>query len=75
MASCSQLGLELILWNANNEDKSYQAGKCIICQESRSYSVITTEQGRRKVLEAAAVRRDIVYKHLQLVEDNFVYQV
>ena len=34
MASCSQLGLELILWNANNEDKSYQADKCIICQEA-----------------------------------------
>ena len=74
MASCSQLGLELTLWNAN-EDQSYQADKCIICQESRSCSVTTTEQGRRKVLEAAAVRRDIVYKHLQLVEENFVYQV
>ena len=75
MASCSQLGLELYLSNANNEDESYQADKCIICQESRSCSVTTAEQGRRKVLEAAAVRRDIVNESLQLVEENFVYHV
>ena len=38
-------------------------------------TVTSTENGRRKIIEAAAVRKDQVLDRLDLVESNFVYHM
>ena len=50
--------------------------KCIICQASTEEPTSTTENGRKRVREAASVRKDSVCKRLKLIADiNFVYHV
>ena len=37
---------------------------CIICQKSSSSTVVSTENGRKKIIEAAAIREDEVLLRL-----------
>jgi hypothetical protein len=48
---------------------------CIICQ-STEQNLSSTENGRKRVVEAATIRKDHVSERLKLVDnDNFVYHV
>ena len=50
--------------------------KCIICQASSSEPTSTTENGRKRIWEAASARKDSVSKRLKLIGDkHFVYHV
>ena len=50
--------------------------KCIICQMDKSFGVSSTENGRKRVVQAAALRVDHVHQRLQTVDlHNFVYHV
>ncbi len=47
--------------------------KCIICQRQTELTPIGQGQGRKRVIEAAAIRDDIVRKRIKTVlPDNFV---
>ena len=37
---------------------------CIICQKSSSSTVVSTENGRKKIIDAAAIREDEVLLRL-----------
>ena len=56
-------------------EKSFDVSKCIICYRQSDATVPSTENGRRKIIEAAAVRKDQVLDRLDLVESNFVYHM
>lgn len=58
-----------------DEKPPFQLDKCIICQRSTNCSVTSTENGRRKIMEASSIRRDIVQERLALVEGSFVYHM
>ena len=50
--------------------------KCVICQASSSEPTSSTENGRKRIWEAASVREDCVSKRLKLIGDkHFVYHV
>ena len=54
-------------------EKSFDVSKCIIiCQCQSDTTVTSTENGRPKIIEAAAVQKDQVFDRLDLVESNFV---
>ena len=38
---------------------------CIICQKSSSSTFVSTENGRKKIIEAAAIREDEVFLRLK----------
>ena len=59
----------------DTNEKSFDVSKCVICQRQSDTTVISTENGRRKIIEAAAVGKDQVLDHLDLVESNFVYHM
>jgi hypothetical protein len=47
---------------------------CIICQKSTSQVPFTSEQGRKRILDAAEVRNDEITKRLKLVKgEAYVY--
>ena len=50
--------------------------KCIICQNSTPEPTKTSENGRKRVCEAAIIWDDIVSKRLKLIDkENFVYHM
>ena len=55
--------------------KSFNVSECIICQRQLDTTVTSTENGRQKIIEAAAVQKDQVLDRLDLVESNFVYHM
>ena len=50
---------------------------CIICQKKGKVSLTSTENGRKKIIDAAAIRKDEVYQRLQNgnIDRNFKYHV
>ena len=51
---------------------------CIICQTSSSSTVVSTENGRKKITEAAAIREDEVLlrlKSLLAIDQHFCYHI
>lgn len=52
--------------------------KCIICQTTTSDPTISNANGRKRIREAADIRKDIVTKRIKLLgdhEENFVYHM
>ena len=48
--------------------------RCIICQKSTPEPTTGTENGRRRVHEAASIREDVVSKRLKVIgQEDFVY--
>lgn len=55
---------------------SLDPSRCIMCQNVSSERTSSTENGRKRILEAAAIRNDFVSKRLKLMNnDNFVYHM
>ena len=73
MNSTKNYQKRLIIQDTN--EKSFDVSKCIISQRQSETTVTSTENGRRKIIEAAAVRKDQVLDRLDLVESNFVYHM
>lgn len=49
--------------------------KCIICQQENKAKTTGAERGRKRILEAASIRKDCVNKRLKAIDgiDKFVY--
>ena len=63
----------LILWDTN--EKSFDVWRCILWQRHLDTTVTSTEKGRWKIIETAAVWKHQVLDRLDLVESNFVYHM
>ena len=61
--------------SAKTAEELFDIKKCIFCQHNDTFIVITTENGRRKIIEAAEKRRDKIYTRLLSIEKDFVYHV
>ena len=50
---------------------------CIICQKSSSSTVVSTENGRKKIIEAASIREDKVLWRLRslAIDQHFCYHM
>ena len=50
---------------------------CIICQKSSSSTVVSTKNGRKKIIKAAAIREDEVLLRLKLlaIDQHFCYHM
>ena len=50
---------------------------CIICQKSSSSTFVSTENGRKKIIEAAAIREDEVFLRLKslAIDQQFCYHM
>ena len=59
-----ELSLGTQLCSPGNEITPFQASKCIICQKSKRCSVTSTANGLTKIIEAASIRKDIVYHRI-----------
>ena len=61
------------------EEKStcVDIGKCIICQDNATEKLCSTENSRKRILDASNIRNDVVTKRIKLlnVGDNFLYHV
>ena len=49
--------------------------KCIICQTTTTNNTTSTENGRQRITDAAAIRKDIVTQRIRTVDENFVYHM
>ena len=56
-------------------DEPFNPELCIICQISTNEKVVSSENGRRKVLDAAVIRKDEVFDRLQKTDSPFCYHV
>ena len=56
-------------------EELFDIKKCIFCQHNDTFTVITTENGRRKIIEAPEKSRDKIYTRLSSIEADFVYHV
>lgn len=55
-------------------ESSFDAGKCIICQENSEDKTVSENKGRKRIREASEIRN--VSKRLKLVQgDYFVYHM
>ena len=63
------------LWLAKSSE--FDIDQCIICQKKSKVSLTSTENGRKKIIDAAAIRKDEVYQRLQNgnIDRNFKYRV
>ena len=43
------------------KSSEFDIDQCIICQKKTKVSLTSTENGRKKIIDAAAVRKDEVY--------------
>ena len=48
----------------SSEESMFKQDKCIICQRDSKHPLTSSDNGRRKGIEAAELRRDIVYQRL-----------
>ena len=58
--------------------ESSSVEKCIICQTTTSDPVISNTNGRKRIRDAADIRKDSVTKRLKLLgdhEEHFVYHM
>ena len=55
----------------------FDIDQCIICQKKSKVSLRSTENGRKKIIDSAAIRKDEVYQRLQNgnINRNFKYHV
>ena len=55
----------------------FDIDQCIISQKKSQVSLTSTENGRKKIIDAAAIRKDEVYQHLQnrSIDRNFKYHI
>ena len=47
------------------KSSEFDIGQCIIWQKKSKVSLTLTENGRKKIIDAAAIRKDEVYQRLQ----------
>ena len=47
------------------KSSEFDIGQCIICQKKSKVSLTSTETGRKKIIDAAVIRKDEVYQRLQ----------
>ena len=50
----------------SNEKSAFDINKCIICQNGKD--LISTENGRSKIMEAASIRKDLVAERLKSLD-------
>ena len=57
------------------KSSEFDIDQCIICKNKNKVSLTSTENGRKKIIDAAIVRKDEVYKRLQNgnIDRNFKY--
>ena len=67
------VGTELCVQLPDN--RPFHSQKCIICKKDSKLRLTTSENGQRKIIEAAEVRRDIVYERLLQNEGEFKYHM
>ena len=68
-------GIPLKRLNINDTDEVVLS-QCIICQEETAEGTVSSENGRKNIESAAAIRKDIVYKRLSTVDrESIVYHV
>ena len=72
-------GVRLVTGGGGGDDSSsgdVDMDRCIVCQEDTGETLTGTTNGRKWIRDAAAIRKDIVFKGIRLVEDrDFVYHV
>lgn len=56
-----------------HESTEFDLARCVICQEVTDTNPTGTDVGRRKVVEAAAIRQDPVYEGLQTVDQSSLF--
>ena len=49
-----------------NEKFAYDINKCIICQNGKD--LVSTENGRSKIMEAASIRKDLIEERLKSLD-------
>ena len=59
------------------KSSEFDIDQCIMGQKKSKVSLTSTENGRKKIIDAAAVRKDEVYQRLQNsnIGRNFMYHV
>ena len=57
------------------KSSEFDIGQCITWQKKSKVSLTLTENGRKKIIDAAAIRKDKVYERLQNgnIDRNFKY--
>lgn len=67
------------LLKLTNKDKKseFDINKCIICQKKTKSTLVSTENGRKKIMDAAFIRKDEVYQRLNKdsIDQNFCYHM
>ena len=53
----------------------FDAGRCIICQKNTKEKTTSTENGCKRIIDRANLRKDEVYDRLNLTKDTFVYHM
>lgn len=68
--------MEGVTLSRNREEDNTDNDKCIICLKVNDYPATSSENGRKRICEAAEIRRDVVNKRLKTIGDNkFVYHM
>ena len=49
---------------------TFDEGRCIICQKHSKQRLVSTDNGRKRILEASEIRKDVVYKRIKLLKDE-----
>ena len=59
------------------KSSEFDIDQCTICQKKSKVSLTSTENGRKKIIDAGAIRKDEVYQRLQNgnIVRNFKYHV
>ena len=57
------------------QSSEFDIDQCIICQKESKVLLTSTENGRKKIIDATAIRKDEVYQRLQNGNIDRNYQV
>ena len=71
-------GISLVKGGGDNcgDGDSIDIDKCILCQEQTGEALSGTSNGRKRLQEAASIRKDFVSKRIRLAGDSdFLYHV
>ena len=49
---------------------TFDEGRCIICQNHSKERLVSTDNGRKRILETSEIRKDVVYKRIKLSSDE-----
>ena len=65
------------LANLQESEAEFKIQLCIICQKSKNCKLTSTEIGRKNIINAASIRKDVVEKRLRslLIDGHFSYHV